>query len=245
MALNQQYQSIPDNQCQTSSSQALRCGECRIPVSPWGFIGFCAECGLPLCENCLSTDHKVTSLLKAQILPLVIVNRFNVETMDTAVTLGKRCKARLDRDSYIEIGSGIVMGVIAFALFMLAMPYFGVAAIDCLPVCSSLIVALLVFFGAMIAVGIGREHKVGPYCPACGREALPILERAAKSGVDERTLSRVYHCTCGYSGPRLPFDGLWRFVDRNGPDLFLGTTLEKLAIHSYNVRHPDRPYRRY
>jgi hypothetical protein len=188
-------------------------------------------------------DHKVTSVLKASVLPLVIVNRFEMETMDTAVTLGKNCKARLDRDGYIQIASGLTMAVVAFGLFFIASPFLGLTENVCFPVCSSLIVAVVVLFGTGIIVGTARKHEIGPYCPACGRDALPILEQAAKTGVDKYTLSRIYHCSCGYSGPRLPLDGFWKFVDKNGPGLFLGTTLEKLAIHSHNVRHPDRPYR--
>jgi hypothetical protein len=135
------------------------------------------------------------------------------------------------------------MAVLAFVIFFIATPFIGFTGDTCLPVCSSLGVAAGVLIITSIIMSGGRQHEVGPFCPACGRKALPILEQAAKSGVDQYTLSRVYHCTCGYSGPRLPYDGFWKFIDVNGPGLFIGTTLEKLAIHSYNIRHPDKPYR--
>jgi predicted amidophosphoribosyltransferase len=94
MATEMNQQTSMDYKYQLSQSHALRCGECRTPVSPWGFIGFCAECGRPLCQNCVTMDHKVTSVLEASIVPLIVVNRFRLKTMDTAVTLGRKCKAR-------------------------------------------------------------------------------------------------------------------------------------------------------
>jgi hypothetical protein len=218
----------------------LRCGECGTPVNPWGFIGFCADCGLPLCENCATTDHKVTSIRNVRVLPLIIVNRFEMETMDAAVTLGRKCKARLDRDENIELVAGISTAVMAFALFFLATPYLGVTENGCLPVCSSLIVAFVVLIATSVLVSSGRKHEIGPFCPVCGREAMPVLEQAAKSGVNDHYLSRVYRCTCGYAGPRLPYDGLWKFVDANGPSLFDGTPCQSAARHSWEHRHGSR-----
>jgi len=182
----------------------------------------------------------VSERRRTLIIPLIIVLFSKTTSITARVSFCRPCFGRLvhEDDTRLE-KTAMAAFFIAIALFMPLVVSIG-------PSTAGGAVVLAVLAG-MIAVGAAfpvhyllrylYERKVRPTCPVCGRDAMRLISRNfSNSGIENGVLPDVIDCTCGYRGPRAPLDGLWVFVETNGPGPLAGSPVEKMANASRIAR---------
>lgn len=215
--------------------QQILCTECRTPLHFFGSEGFCRVCGGPLCPICSNSKMHYEKTIDT-VVPMVIVTYHKTVRLWAEVTVCRSCilaiGAKRTRDVFRVMKGGIVAllaGVVPLAFFSLV-----------LAVLFGMLVVLLTFV-TYLYIGTNWQVQIVPCCPACSTIVLPALIKEASSHDGQHTLTNYVVCTsCGYQGPRVPLEGLWKFVDYHGPTPLDGTFLQKPAQHSWRVRHGPR-----
>ena len=116
-------------------------------------------------------------------------------------------------------------------------------------ICIALIASIGLFFGVLLFLNwlfVGRkghEIKLAFACPVCGSNLMNYyLEIAKDQPQGSAVMANMIACpTCRYNGPRRPYDGLFKFVDKYGPAPLEGTIMGNMAYQSYSIRHGKRP----
>jgi len=209
------------------------CVGCAMPIHFFGSEGFCRVCGGPLCPLCAQSRMTYSMSKTASVVPLVVVTLVRTVTIHVPVTVCRLCISDLGNKRAKSISRVWKWGVIAFIAAV-------VPSWFAYPVMAVLLGAA-VFMVALIAYMIVKDEwikEIVPCCPACGTLMARELFQAFAMSTGRQGLPNYVICThCGYQGPRVPLDGLWRFVDNRGPAPLQGTFLQKPGQHSWRMRH--------
>ncbi len=127
-------------------------------------------------------------------------------------------------------------------IYLAFMAFFAATNTLTLPLAALLALLMgLLMAGFYIIASNSMSEMLRPRCPSCGAVVLESLSRTANQlGMNLAQQAGIDCRYCGYSGPRLPIDGLWRYVDFAGPAPFQGTYLERVTAHSWWYRHPSK-----
>jgi hypothetical protein len=224
----------------TTSSQCpegLRCADCGNPAASSGFAGFCRKCGAPLCPDCTSNTMTTVDSKTTLVIPLYVATYSQHTTVEAKVTVCRSCQADYKKINMEAFKTGGKAGLVLW--LGISLPLVAVSGIDAAIAILLIIGAIGLFFTFPVFFFIAgkNEKNYRPACPVCGRDVMDLLLRQAGTFSPEKGMPDVLSCTCGYQGPRAPFDGLWKFVDRHGPGPLVGSHLEPLANASYRMRH--------
>jgi hypothetical protein len=215
----------------------LRCADCGNPAASSGYAGFCRKCGAPLCTVCASNMMTSVDTKTNMVVPLVVVTYVSSTRVEAKVTVCRSCQAdykKINMDAFKTGGKAGLILWLGISLPLIATTGIG-AAIAILLIIGAL--GLMFIFPVYFFL-VGRNEKnYRPTCPICGKDAMNMLFRNASSlDSREQEMVNMLWCTCGYQGPRVPFDGLWKFVDNHGPGPLAGSSLEPMANESYRIR---------
>jgi uncharacterized membrane protein YeaQ/YmgE (transglycosylase-associated protein family) len=215
--------------------QQLICRDCSRPVNTWSGMGFCTMCGEPLCQDCSYNKVKVSKKTTTSFMRIYS----KTTEIEVEVTICKACKAFVEIKRKQGAMKGIMAGVIGFILvflpFTILMGVTGLAFSACF---GCMMGACLFVIGIYFFLDYSIDRHLGPYCPICGMNLLePLVQMAHRGQSGSYSIPNSLQCMkCGYVGPRSPYDGLWRFIDKYGPSIFKTTPYEGMADRSYQVR---------
>jgi hypothetical protein len=171
------------------------------------------------------------------VVPLVIVTYYEYTKVEAKVAVCRACQADYKRINMNAFKTGGKAGLILW--LGISLPLIAATGLDAAIVILLIIGALglMSVFPVYFYISGRNEKDYRPACPVCGRDAMDLLLRHASSlGSQDKKMPNIIWCTCGYQGPRAPFDGLWKFVERNGPGPLERTPMESMANASYEIR---------
>jgi len=167
------------------------------------------------------------------VTPLIVVTIYRTASALLPVAVCRLCIADLGNRRARAMSRVAKWGVAVF-LACVIVPWF------IQPVISVLAGGAVVMVGIFAYLAVRDEwiKKIVPCCPACGTIIVRQLNARFAQNPGPDGVPNYIICTeCGYQGPRVPLEGLWKFVDYRGPRPLDGTFLQKPARHSWNVRH--------
>ena len=216
----------------------FHCAECNERIDLHAPVGFCRKCGEPMCIRCAAHTMPFSKVLESLYnSPLGLFYTRRAINFDLTVCGNCELDYQREKRSAIvkSVGYGAVTSLVVSLTSVIILSIVGGQQIFEF----ALIVGIL--SGFLISIPINHhliekiETELSPCCPACGKSVVDELVQMDES---TRTQQAIYgfHCTCGYTGPLTPIDGLFHFVDKYGPASLGGTGLENAAKFSQQVR---------
>lgn len=224
----------------------LKCHDCHRPVGASPGFGFCRTCGAPLCGFCASSNAIDADGNRAVPIPLILLVASPSAAINPVVTLCCDCWERSSgRNARLFLK--FVLGSVIIALFF-GLLFIGRAGRADFPfaVCGTLFFTLISIIPVYWICRYLDFREYRPTCPVCGRSAMPFwLRGASRIRTGFCPFPDFIECGCGYRGQRMPLDGLWLFVQKNGWEPLAGGPLENMgrasAFATRDRRWPTGP----
>jgi hypothetical protein len=221
----------------------LRCRDCGNPAGALAGFGFCRGCGAPMCFYCASNNIIASEINHCIPIPLLIVP-LHIKITRIVRPKVTFCRSCLGSIHYRK--SRVIPESIAGSLLVaicIALPLIGGFGPEAIP--GATIAAVLFGLVSFLPIYFTLKHldeKISrPTCPVCGRDATGMLFKTlSEFGVETKTAPDMIDCGCGYKGLRAPLDGLWAFVDKNGPKPLAGSPVDRMAQASAYARQDLR-----